>query len=99
MCTSIQPTDKNTTLNKAYMDNMQIFLKKLEKLIKKTPTSVSQDCFFLKCKKLPNFIVSFFIIQKDCCCIDIFFTDDNYKLDLIIYYKGTKTKNYITKNS
>ena len=23
----------------------------------------------------------------------------NYKLDLVIYYKGTKTKNYIIKNS
>ena len=26
-------------------------------------------------------------------------TDDNYKLNLIIYYKETKTKNYIIKNS
>ena len=26
-------------------------------------------------------------------------TDDNYKLDLIIYYKGTKMENYILKSS
>ena len=27
------------------------------------------------------------------------YTDDNYKLDLVIFYKGTKTRNCIIKNS
>ena len=43
--------------------------------------------------RLDEDIIKYTIKQRIKC------TDDNYKLDLVIYYKGTKTKNYIIKNS
>ena len=42
--------------------------------------------------RLDEKIIKDIIKQKKCI-------DDNYKLDMIIYYKGKKTKNCIIKNS